>query len=391
VVLINAAHWLTHFLLLILPTAVLAMTYAGSPFGHSYGAILALATGMFVFYGAGALPQAWLAVRIGRKRLMAVFFFGTSVSLFSAGITSTPLGLALALSAAGLFASIYHPVGTAMLVEAAAEQPGRALGVNGVFGNLGVAMAPVLTALLAVHSWRIAFIGPALVAGLMGLAWVRLNAAGLTATQAVTAGATVPEHAARRAAIILLVIAVVSGLVFNAFTLLIPKLMHERVVSDPAHLPLVGLLAFTVALFGAATQFMLGRRIDRLSLKPLFLRLALVTGPGLALLALAPGWLVLPVTAAVAAGIFGQVLVNEIITARYFSPAIRLRIYSVRFFLSFVGAATAPPLVGLLHQQTGSSAAVTLVLAPVASLTILCALAFPSVPDSLANLAPVRT
>ncbi len=58
-----------HYCLLILPTAVLAMAYPGGAFGAEYGSVLALATGMFVLYGALSLPQGWIAARIGRKRL----------------------------------------------------------------------------------------------------------------------------------------------------------------------------------------------------------------------------------------------------------------------------------------------------------------------------------
>ena len=63
---INAAHTLTHYSLLILPTAVLAMAAPGGRFGAAYGPILALATGGFVFYGVFSLPQGWIAQRIGR-------------------------------------------------------------------------------------------------------------------------------------------------------------------------------------------------------------------------------------------------------------------------------------------------------------------------------------
>src|SRR5947209_5105672 len=127
---INAAHGFCHYCLLILPTAVLAMAVPGAPFGAEYGPILALATGMFVLYGVGSLPQGWLAARVGRKALMAAFFLGTGGCLTAAGFTSSPVGLAMALAGAGLFAAIYHPVGTAMLVDAAGNQPGRALGIN---------------------------------------------------------------------------------------------------------------------------------------------------------------------------------------------------------------------------------------------------------------------
>ena len=146
IIFINAAHGLTHYSLLILPTAVLTMVTAGGGFGTDYGPILQLATGGFVLYGLFSLPQGWLAARIGRHALMAVFFLGTGACLALAGFARTPLALGAALAGAGLFAAIYHPVGTAMLVDVAGDRPGQALGLNGVFGNIGVATAPVVTA-----------------------------------------------------------------------------------------------------------------------------------------------------------------------------------------------------------------------------------------------------
>jgi cyanate permease len=63
---------------------------------------------------------------------------------------------------------------------------------------------------------------------------------------------------------------------------------------------------------------------------------------------------VLPLAAVVAASVFGQVTVNETMTARYVAPALRAKLYSVRFTVGFLGAAAASPLVGLLHERTGS-------------------------------------
>jgi MFS family permease len=96
-----------------------------------------------------SFPQGWLAQRFGHKILMTAFFLGIAAGLIGAGLAHSPAMLAVALAFAGSFAAIYHPIGTTMLVEAAGEKPGRAIGVNGVFGNLGVALAPVVTAFLA--------------------------------------------------------------------------------------------------------------------------------------------------------------------------------------------------------------------------------------------------
>ena len=381
---INFAHGLTHYSLLILPTAVLVMARPGGAFGSEYGAILALATGGFVLYGAGSLPQGWLAARLGRKAMLAAFFIGTGVSLTAAGLVASPLALALALAAAGLFAAIYHPIGTAMLVDAAGSRPGRAIGVNGVCGNIGVALAPVVTGLLAnAASWRAAFLAPGLVCLAAGLLWLRVPAVAHSGQRGRATFPAIPRALVRRAVIVLLLIAAVSGLVFNAFTLLLPKLMQDRLADSPNLLPLVGAAAFGVTLCGALTQFTVGRLIDRLTLRRVFLPLAVVLAPGLAALAWLHGWAVLPAAGAVAAVLFGQVTVNETMTARYISPETRARMYSVRFFVGFIGAAAAPPMVGLLQQRTGSLALVMLALAAFALVTLGCAVFFPDRPEEL--------
>src|SRR5271156_6067701 len=101
IVFINTAHTITHYSLLILPTAVLAMAIPGGAFGESYGPILALATGMFVLYGLLSLPQGWLAPRFGRQNLMTAVSLGTGAGLIAAGCAHSPVMLAVALACAG--------------------------------------------------------------------------------------------------------------------------------------------------------------------------------------------------------------------------------------------------------------------------------------------------
>lgn len=386
IVFINTAHFLNHYILLILATAVLGMvSQAPAAFGPDYGAILALGTAMFVLYGLGALPMGWLQGRFGRKAMMAIFYFGTGACLLLAGLAETPLTLSLALAGMGAAAAIYHPIGTAMLVEAAGDKVGRSMGINGVFGNLGVACAPVITALIAAKAgWHWAFLLPGVACLGVGLLWLREAPYDMTkAAGPQKAFPVIPPAVVRRAVMVLLAIATVSGLVFNAFTLLLPKLMEERLAGSPDLLPVVGILAFLATLCGGVTQFTVGRMIDRHPLKRVFMPLALVQLPCMVALAFVQGWLVLPLAGLMAASIFGQVTVNETMTARYVAPALRARMYSIRFTVGFLGAAAASPLIGFLHEATGSMAVGLLVLAGFGGVTLLCALAFPNRPEEL--------
>jgi MFS family permease len=386
VVFINAAHTFTHYCLLILATAVLAMvTQDRETFGGDYGPILALGTAMFVTYGLGALPMGWLADRVGRRALMTAFFLGTGFFMASAGFMDGPVAIGVALGLMGCFAAIYHPIGTAVLVEAAGERVGRAMGINGVFGNIGVATAPVVTAFVAASlGWRWAFIIPGVACFVVGLLYMREQD-----FDAVKAGGgarpfhEIPRSVVRRAVLILMSIAAVSGLVFNAFTLLLPKLMQERLANSPDLLPVVGLLAFLATLCGGLTQFTVGNIIDRTTLKRVFMPLGIAVVPALFALSFLDGWLVLPVAGIVAACVFGQVTVNETMTARYIAPPLRAKLYSIRFTIGFMGAAVASPLVGFLHEATGSLAVAMLVLGGFAMVTLVCAFAFPDREEEL--------
>jgi MFS family permease len=378
---VNAAHVFTHYGLLILATAVLAMVLQEpEDFGTVYGPILALGTGMFVVYGLGALPMGWLAERLGRPGLMAGFFLGTGAAMVGAGFAPGPFWLALALAVMGGFSAIYHPIGTAMLVDAAGEKVGASMGINGAFGNLGVALAPAATAFVAATlGWRYAFILPGLASIGFGLLYLREGSHDVAKARA--AGRpfpAIPPAVVRRAVVVLLTLAAISGFVFNTFTLLLPKLMQERLANSPDLLPVIGLLAFLATICGGLTQFTVGRLIDRNTLKRVFLPLACVQMPGLALLSVAEGFWVLPLSGLIAAAIFGQVTVNETMTARYVAPALRTKLYSIRFFVGFLGAAASSPIIAWLHGATGGLGAVLALLSACAAITFVCALAFPN-------------
>src|SRR5215475_4370226 len=168
---INFAHAIDHYVMLILATVVIELT---TVYGWSYAELIALGTPSFLAFGVFSLPAGWLGDRWSRRNMMALFYVGCGVSLAAAGLAPNPYALAAALTALGTFAAIYHPVGTAMLIEQATSR-GRSLAFNGVCGNLGVALAAGITAVLVYgFGWRGAFLVPAIICVITGIAYLLL-------------------------------------------------------------------------------------------------------------------------------------------------------------------------------------------------------------------------
>ena len=168
---INVGHGLDHLFLLLYPTVVLTLE---GVFERSYGELLSLAVPGFIAFAAGTLPAGWLGDRWSRPAMLAIFFVGIGVASCLTGLARTPFELAVGLTLIGLFASIYHPVGIAMLVEGR-EKVGRLLGVNGVWGNMGLAAAAIVAASLSeTIGWRAAFVVPGALSLLVGFCFIAL-------------------------------------------------------------------------------------------------------------------------------------------------------------------------------------------------------------------------
>src|SRR5271166_5135848 len=116
---LNGAHALDHFVILIYPTVVIELA---AIYGRSYSELIALGTASFIAFGLFSLPAGWLADRWNRRNMMAAFYIGCGLSLIGAAFAPSLYALAVALFALGVFAAIYHPVGTAMLIENATQR-----------------------------------------------------------------------------------------------------------------------------------------------------------------------------------------------------------------------------------------------------------------------------
>jgi len=340
--------------LLIYPTAVIAIA---AERGLDYSHLIRLATGAFVAFGLCSLPMGWLAERFGRRNMLGVFFLGYGGSCLLMTQAGSSWELAGGLLVLGIFSAIYHPIGSAMLVTHA-RRLGRDLGWNGVWGNLGAAAAAAVTAgLTAWFGWRVAFALPGAVCMLCGLAFlwaVRTDGDGGGPVAAHGKGG-LPRAAASRPLVLLAVFAVAivaGGMTFNVTTIAMPKLIDERIGLDLS-LALTGSLATGVFMFGALMQLTIGRLLDRFPLPNIFVALAALQPLGLCVAALSTGIPLLLGLVVVTAAIYGQVVVNDAMVARYVPPEYRAKAYSVRYFLGFTASGFAAPLIAALHDHGG--------------------------------------
>ena len=84
------------------------------------------------------------------------------------GFANDRVTLLVGLTLIGTFGAIYHPVGIAWLVKHSVNR-GRALGINGVFGNIGTASAAIVAGFLAdFFGWRYAFFVPGILSLIFG-------------------------------------------------------------------------------------------------------------------------------------------------------------------------------------------------------------------------------
>jgi MFS family permease len=373
---LNLGHTLDHLLMLIFPTVVLAM---GAELGRGYADLLPLSLGGFIAFGAFSIPAGWLADRWSRQGMMVVFFFGIGTAGILTGFATGPVQIALGLTLVGVFAAIYHPVGIAMLV-ANRENVGRVLGVNGVFGNVGVAFSALIAGALAdTVGWRAAFIVPGGIAVAVGIAFVALVPRG--ATQGAAARKTGVYRISRadlaRVFAILTVATACGGVIFNATTVAMPKVFDERLSALTQSTFGIGMLVCGVYLVAAMAQLCVGWWLDRRSLKSVFVPVVALQVPLLLLAGTTDNALMLLVAVAMMFFVFGQIPINDAMIARYTAEEWRARAYAVRYVVSFSASALAVPLIAWLYKSNGDFRVLFFVLGSLAFATFAAALFFP--------------
>lgn len=277
-------HFLSHFNMLVFPAVVLPL--AGR-LDIPLAAALGISFWMYLLFGLTALPWGLIADRLGANALMRLYYAGAGVCGLAAAVSiDNPGRLAAALAGIGLFSGIYHPTGLGMISKHV-SRVSVGMGINGMFGNLGLATAPLMAGIVT-WLW-----GPRAAYLLLGL----LNLAGL----AVMMGLPLPttEVGATKAKqsngsngfLILLVAMMLGGIAYRGATVILPAYFELRNAdlflwlsqTLPAGLSanlVATMITSTIFLVGMFGQYMGGRVAERFSLPYSYLIFHLITiGP----------------------------------------------------------------------------------------------------------------
>ena len=351
---LNVGHAYDHLFMLLFPTVVLVLE---REWNRPFAELLPYALGGFIAFGLGALPAGLLGDRWSRPHMMTVFFLGIGGASILTGMAAGPWGLAAGLTLIGLFASIYHPVGVAMVVQGV-ENVGLRLGVNGVAGNLGVAAAALTAGALAelIH-WRAAFIVPGAVSVATGIGFFFFalgdkgaegKSQGNKGRQRVQIGGSLV-----RVFVVLGLVAIFGGVIFHSTLVSLPKMFAVRLggVTDSAFQ--VSLLVSMVYVMGAFSQVLVGLMLDRYPLRGILMLVAAVQIPFMVAAPQVTDWALVALTTMMVFTIFGTIPIQDTLVARYTTEDWRSTVYALKYLLGLGISPVAVGLVALIYGGTG--------------------------------------
>ena len=342
---LNFGHFIDHMLILIFAKAAFS---AGIDFGFgkdgAYAEMLFYGIPSLVLFGACAPIAAHMADHWNRNGMLTVFFVGIGLASILTGFAQSLLQIGLGLALIGIFASIYHPVGIAMVIEGGGKVGWR-LGVNGLWGNMGVAAAPLVTGLILVQfDWRMAFIIPGSVSILIGLGFLGfVRGVDVRSPEATRQEKELIGFAPgwQRALVSLALVTAAGGFVFGAMTFLIPRLFEVRMQGITADIAVTGTLASIIYAVAAFAQLVVGRAIDKRSIKNVLIFIAAGQPLLLFLMAMQTDYALFAVSLLAMGFVFGQIPITDAVLSQYVPDQWRAKVLSIKFLINLVIGALA--------------------------------------------------
>ncbi len=349
----SVGHTYSH---LFQPLYYVAVLTLEDELGLTHGETIQLAVLGGMLFGFGAPLAGWLGDRWGAVPMMSIYYIGTGAAMVLTGFAQAPWQIMAALGVTGLCASIYHPVGIAWLIRNAVNR-GTALGINGIFGGLGPAIA-ALTAgtIITLMGWRAVFIIPGVLILMTGAAFIYLVAKG-TIVESRTDRAPNPPANKGDAVRVFSVLAfsmLCTGVIYQAMQSGLPKMFQLR-LEDFLSGEVLGISTLVAAVFFIAglMQVVGGWLADKTSPKYVYIGAFVVQVPLLIFLANAAGPLVIVFAVMMISANNGALPAENVILARYVPPSRRALAFGFKFVLAIGFSTLGVQLEAVLFDNTG--------------------------------------
>ena len=378
---LNIGHLLDHFMMLIFAKAAFD---AGREFGLNYEEIIVYGTLGVILFGAAAPLAGWLADKYSRAILITVYPFGLSLGAIMASLSQSTEMLGISLGVMGFFAAIYHPVGIAMLTK----RPGKVglrVGINGVWGNMGVAAAPILTGfLIAYADWRLGFIIPAILCFCFGLfqlfAFVEDESA-INKTNKSNIKALSFSSFGEGWKMVLFALSITTlsgGFIFGALTFLIPRLFEVNMVQISNDVAITGVLAGLVYGVASFSQIGTGWLVDKVPAKYVLSAMGLGQLIFIYIASQSLDYSLLFMMLAAMIFVFGQVPITDVVLVKYIKDSWRGRVLSIKFMINLSAGASVLPITSLLLKNGYNFSFVLQCLAIISIFIIISGLLLPN-------------
>ena len=319
----------------------------------TYNELISLWTLGALLIGLGALPAGWLSDKWSRSFMMVIMFFGMGFSSILCGLSNEKFLLFLGLSLLGLSCSIYHPVGIAWVVNSS-DKKGRALGINGIFGGIGIGSGAFIAGLLIKYfDWKVAFILPGIVSIFVGIILFIFIINKHISFQNIKSKNLHHSNSSNDLiliASIMLFSMFALGLTFQIMQTSIPKVFDIRI----QNLSTFAIGAIIGAIYGIAGLMTLvgGIMADKFSLKKIYVIGIAAQVPCFFCIAYFTG-LPLIIVCLLAAMFNSSILPTENILLAKFTPEKHHGlIYGFKFIIAFGSAPIAVFLISKIYEQT---------------------------------------
>jgi len=357
----SIGHFFTHFTMLLFPP--LATTIALDS-GLGLDRVFSISFLMYLFYGLAAIPWGYLSDRWNPRFVLACGIVIAGFGLLGAGLIHNPFYLPFSLALVGFGNAAYHPSGLSLLSKGMRSR-GKSMGLNGVVGNIGIALAPLTAGLIVVFiGWRGVFV----IFGILGIIGGGLIASfpfSVSRDRDRQPGQSVGGSEALVLFIILCIAVISSGLMYRTFTLVLPSWLEQSLSSEFQSIRdafssnvlnnrfMAAIVTSITMIVGMAGQLVGGWVADRMELRKAYFMFFVLALPFLLAASFVSGWLVLPMLGFFVFFALGMQPIENSLYSMLVPPRWRSIGFGIKFTLSFGIGSLAVYIVSGIEPRIG--------------------------------------